>query len=55
MLKPLESKFRPDLSARLKDIAKKQVSAKLKPIVAILQFILIRVGKLMPVAGINRF
>ena len=33
MLKPLKSKFRPDLSARLKDIAVKQVPAKLKPIV----------------------
>ena len=32
--KPIVSKFRPDLSARLKDIAKKQVPAKLKPIVA---------------------
>ena len=32
MLKPLMSKFRHDLSARLKDIAEKQVSAKPKPI-----------------------
>ena len=35
MLKPLVSKFRPDLSARLKDIAEKQVSAKPQPIVGI--------------------
>ena len=34
MLKPAVSKFRPDLSTRLTDIAEKQVSAKLKPIVA---------------------
>ena len=27
-------KFRPDLSARLKDIAEKQISTKLKPIVS---------------------
>ena len=32
MLKPLVPKFRPDISARLKDIAEKQVSAKPKPI-----------------------
>ena len=32
MLKPLESKFCPDLSARVKDITKKQTPAKLKPI-----------------------
>ena len=35
MLKPLVSKFRHDLSARLKDIAEKQVSAKPKHIVGI--------------------
>ena len=34
MLKPLVPKFRLDLSARLKGIAKKQVPAKLEPIVA---------------------
>ena len=32
-MKPLVSKFRPDLSARSKDIAEKQVPAKLKPMV----------------------
>ena len=32
MLKPLVPKFRPDLSVHLKDIAEKQVPAKLKPI-----------------------
>ena len=32
MLKPLVSKFRPDLLARLIDIAEKQVPANLKPI-----------------------
>ena len=36
MLKPLVPKFRPDLSARLKDIAENQVPAKLKPIVGII-------------------
>ena len=36
MLKTLVAKFRPDLSARFKDIAEKQVPAKLKPIVGIL-------------------
>ena len=35
MLKPLVPKFRQGLSARLKDIAEKQVPAKLKPIVNI--------------------
>ena len=34
MLKPLVHKFCPDLFAHLKDIAEKQVPAKLKPIVA---------------------
>ena len=34
MLKPAVPKFRPDLSARLTDIAEKRVPAKLKPIVA---------------------
>ena len=33
MLKPLVPEFRPDLSARLKYIAEKQVPGKLKPIV----------------------
>ena len=33
MLKSLVPKFSPDLSARFKDVAKKQVPAKLKPIV----------------------
>ena len=33
MLKPPVPKFCPDLSARLKDIAEKQVPVKLKPIV----------------------
>ena len=33
MFKPLMPKFRPDPSARLKDIAEKQVPAKLKLIV----------------------
>ena len=33
ILKPLVPKFRPDLCASLKDIAEKQVPAKLKPIV----------------------
>ena len=33
MLKPVVPKLRPDLSVRLKDIAEKQVPAKLKPIV----------------------
>ena len=32
MLKPHVPKFRPDISARLKDIAEKQVPAKIKPI-----------------------
>ena len=32
MLKPFLPRFRPDLSARLKDIAEKQVPPKLKPI-----------------------
>ena len=32
MLNPPVSKFRPHLSIRLKDIAEKRVSAKLKPI-----------------------
>ena len=35
MLKPIEPKFRPDLSARLRDIAEKQIPAKLKPIVGV--------------------
>ena len=35
MLKPLVLKFRPCLSARLKDIAEKHVPANLKPIVVI--------------------
>ena len=34
MLKPYAPNFRPDLFARLEDIAKKQVPAKLKPLVA---------------------
>ena len=33
MLKPLVSKFSSDLSVRLRDIAEKQVPAKMKPIV----------------------
>ena len=33
ILKPLVPKFRPDLLARLRGIAEKQVPAKLKPIV----------------------
>ena len=33
MLKPIMPKFRPNQSVRLKDIAEKQVPAKLKPIV----------------------
>ena len=33
MLKPIVPQFRPDLSARSKDIAEKLVPAKLKPIV----------------------
>ena len=33
ILKPLVPKFRPDLVARLRDIAEKQVPANLKPIV----------------------
>ena len=33
ILKPLVPDFRPDLFARLRDIAEKQFSAKLKPIV----------------------
>ena len=33
MLKALVPKFRPDISARLKDIAEKQVPTRLKPIV----------------------
>ena len=33
MLKPLVSKFSPDLSSRSKDITENQVPAKLKPIV----------------------
>ena len=37
MLKSPVPKFRPDLSARLKDIAEKQVPVKLKPIVGIHQ------------------
>ena len=32
-MKPLMSQFRSDLSVRLRDIAEKQVPAKLKPIV----------------------
>ena len=35
MLKPLLPNFRPDLWARLKDTPKKQVPAKLKPMVGI--------------------
>ena len=35
MLKPLVPKFRYDLSISLRDIAEKQVPAKLKPIVAV--------------------
>ena len=35
MLKPLVPNFRPDISARLKEIAEKQVSAKLKPLVGV--------------------
>ena len=35
MLKPPVPKFRPDLSVRLRDIAEKQVPAKLKPIVCV--------------------
>ena len=35
MLKPPVPEFRPDLSVRLRDIAEKQVSAKLKPMVAV--------------------
>ena len=34
-MKPLAPKFCPDLFIRLKDIAEKQVPAKLKPIVAV--------------------
>ena len=37
MLKPLVSKFRFDLSARLRGIAEKQVPAKLKPTVGLLR------------------
>ena len=37
MLKPLLPKFRPDLSICLKDFVEKQVSAKLKPIVGIIE------------------
>ena len=33
MLKPIVPKFRQDLTVRSKDIAEKQVPAKLKPIV----------------------
>ena len=33
ILKPLVPKFRPDLFTRLRDIAEKQVQAKLRPIV----------------------
>ena len=33
ILKPLAPKFRPDLLARFRDIAEKQVPANLKPIV----------------------
>ena len=39
MLKHVVSKFRHDLSIRLKDIAEKQVPAKLKPIISILSLI----------------
>ena len=35
MLKPLVSKFRYDLSVRLRDIADKQVPEKLKPLVGV--------------------
>ena len=35
MLKPLVPKFRPDVFARFKDIAEKQVPARLKPIVVV--------------------
>ena len=38
MLKTLVHKFGPDLFARLKDIAEKQVPAKLKPIVVSIKF-----------------
>ena len=37
MLKPLMPKLRPDLSARLKGVAENRVTAKLKPIVGVLQ------------------
>ena len=40
MLKPLVPKFRPDPSARLKDIAEKQVPAKLKPIVEAIRYVI---------------
>ena len=38
MLKYLVPKFGPNLSARLKDIAKKQIPVKLKPIVNIVKY-----------------
>ena len=38
MPKPLAPKFRPDLSALLKDIVEKQVPAKLKPVVGMMLF-----------------
>ena len=37
MLKPLVPKFGSDLSVRIGDIAEKQVPAKLKPIVGLIQ------------------
>ena len=45
MLNPLAPKFRPDLSARLKDIAKKQVPAKLKPIVGGIVSMIVRLNE----------
>ena len=44
MLKHLVPKFCPDLSVRLKDIAEKQVPAKLKPIVVGGRFDLSQIG-----------
>ena len=51
MLKPIVPKFRSDLSVRLRDIAEKQVPAKLKPIVGILECFVI----LLPISLARHF
>ena len=45
ILKPLVLEFRPDLMARLKDTAERQVPAKLKPIVVLFIHSLLKLGR----------